>query len=208
MKALLPIGYFPPISYFAYVLRADVTLERHEHYVKQSLRSRCTIIGANGPLQLHVPRSKTDQRQTIGQCAIHNTDEWRKLHWRSLVSAYRNSPYFAYYEDELLPFFEEEHTNLFELGLKSLHLVCGILGIERTFQLTEHYVADFQGLDLRNAWNKRNYELQSPIQHFPSYIQVFSDRFAFMPDLSILDLVFCQGPRSVEYLQNLKLSYS
>ncbi|MBI1286363.1 MAG: hypothetical protein GC178_02185 [Flavobacteriales bacterium] len=207
MKALLPIGYFPPISYFAYLLRDDVTIEKHEHFVKQSLRSRCAIMGANGPLNLLVPRAKATERQPISQSAIHNAEDWRKLHWRSLEAAYRNSPYFEYYEDELLPLFQEEHTNHFELGLESIQAVCDILGIDFKPAFTESYQTEFHGIDLRNAWNKKQYETTSPVAEFPTYIQVFSDRFAFASDLSILDLMFCQGPRSIDYLQNLELTH-
>lgn len=207
MKALLPIGYFPPISYFAYLLRDEVTIEKHEHFVKQSLRSRCVIMGANGPLNLLVPRAKATERQPISQSAIHNVEDWRKLHWRSLEAAYRNSPYFEYYEDELLPLFEKEHTNHFELGVETIQIVSEILGIDFEPAFTESYEVETDAIDLRNAWNKKQYETHSPVAEFPTYIQVFSDRFEFAPDLSILDLMFCQGPRSIDYLQNLELTY-
>lgn len=205
MNTLLPIGYFPPISYFAYLLRDELVLETKEHFVKQSLRNRCTILGANGPLNLFVPKEKSAVRLTIDETLIHNETDWKTLHWRSLESAYRKSPYFEYYEDEIQQFFEKEHSHHFQLGLESIKLVSNILNIDFKPKLTQEYIIEFDGLDLRNAWNKQNYSAKKPATNLERYIQVFSDRHDFAPDLSILDLLFCQGPRSVDYLKALQL---
>lgn len=207
MKTLLPIGYFPPISYFVYLLNTDVSMEAKEHFVKQSLRSRCTVLGANGPLHLLVPRLRSDERQLMDQTIIDQASDWKTLHWRSLESAYRKSPYFEYYEHHFEAFFSENHTNHFELGLRSVQLVCQLLKVTFEPSITTEYVAEFEGLDLRSAWNKQNYAAKAPVEKLPAYIQVFSDRFSFESDLSILDLLFCEGPRSVDYLRELKLTY-
>lgn len=206
MKTLLPVGYFPPISYFAYLLRDEVTIETKEHFVKQSLRNRCTILGANGSLNLLVPRTKSNERLTMEQTQIHDETDWKTLHWRSLEAAYRKSPYFEYYEDELEPFFKKAHTHHLPLGLESIQLVCELLGIAFKPETSSSYQTNFDGLDMRNAWNKQNYLEQSPVVSFPTYIQVFNDRHAFEPDLSILDLLFCLGPRAVDYLKALELT--
>jgi hypothetical protein len=204
MKVLLPIAYFPPISYFAYLVQNEITFEKHEHFVKQSLRNRCTIMGANGPLNLLVPRTKSEVRLTIEHAKIHDEEDWKTLHWRSLESAYRKSPYFEYYEDELLPFFKKDHTHHFQLGLESIQIIFQLLGIEFKHEFTTKYEAEFDGLDLRSVWNKQDYSLQNPIKSYPRYIQVFSDRHKFEPDVCMLDLLFCQGPRAVDYLRSLK----
>ncbi|MCF8463258.1 MAG: WbqC family protein [Flavobacteriales bacterium] len=206
MKVLLPIGYFPPISYFAYLVQNEVTFEKHEHFVKQSLRNRCTIMGANGPLNLLVPKTKSDVRLTINHSKIHNDEDWKTLHWRSLEAAYRKSPYFEYYEDDLIPFFEKPHTHLFQLGLESIQIILQLLRVEFPFEFSTKYEDDFDGLDLRSAWNKHEYSHQNPIKSYPRYIQVFSDRHQFEPDVSMLDLLFCQGPRAVNYLHALELN--
>jgi len=206
MKILLPIGYFPPISYFAYLLQGEASFEKHEHFVKQSLRNRCTIMGANGSLNLLVPRTKSTERLTIEHATIHNEEDWKTVHWRSLESAYSKSPYFEYYEDELLPLFQKSHTHHFQLGLESIQIIFQLLGIEFNYEFTSNYEPDFAGLDLRNVWNKQDYNLQNPIKSYPRYIQVFSDRHEFEPDVSILDLLFCQGPRAVDYLKALELA--
>ena len=206
MKVLLPIGYFPPISYFAYFLETEVTIEKHEHFIKQSLRNRCTIIGANGCLNLLVPRTKSNDRSTIGTAQIHNETDWKTLHWRSLEAAYRKSPYFEFYEDDLRPLFKKTHTYHFELGLESIKTICNLLEMDFKPDFTSKHESSFEGLDLRNSWNKQDYAKQNPVKSFPRYIQVFSDRHEFVPDLSILDLLFCQGPRAVDSLQQLELT--
>jgi len=206
MKTLLPVGYFPPISYFAYLLRDEVTLEKKEHFVKQSLRNRCTILGANGSLNLLVPREKSNVRLRIDQTRIHDETDWKTLHWRSLEAAYRQSPYFEYYEDDMHPFFKKEHTHHFQTNLESIQLVCDLLDVEFKPELTTDYTADFDGLDLRSTWNKQDYIEQNPAKSYPRYIQVFSDRHEFAQDLSILDILFCLGPRAVDYLKQLELT--
>jgi hypothetical protein len=206
MKVLLPIGYFPPLSYFAYLLSNDVSIESKEHFVKQSFRSRCTIMGANGALNLLVPRLRSDVRQTMDGAIIDQETDWKKLHWRSLESAYRKSPYFEYYEHHFEAFFSEPQTRHFEMGLRSVQLACQLLKIPFEPTITSTYLQQFDGLDLRSAWNKQAYAAKVPVAHFPPYIQVFSDRFPFAADLSILDLLFCEGPRSIDHLGELKLT--
>lgn len=205
MKVLLPSGYFPPISYFAALAQYEPVIETKEHFIKQSLRNRCSIIGANGPLNLYVPRTKSSAKEPMDECLIHHEENWKTLHWRSLEAAYRNSPYYIYYEHELKSFFDEDYTHLFQLGVKSVELSCKLLGIDRSLEKTKEYAVDFAGMDLRNAWNKKEYVVNPPVKHCPPYIQVFSDRHVFSPDLSILDLLFCIGPSSKQYLQKLEL---
>lgn len=207
MKVLLPSGYFPPISYFNYLIDAEVSIETQEHFVKQTLRSRTHVCGANGPLQLMVPRTKGPERTKMADVRIHEDGHWRKLHWRSLESAYRKSPYFEYYEDRFSPFFEAEFASMIDLNVASTRLVADLIGIPFNPILTGQYEKEPEGIDLRNAWNKMVYRERSPIVEFPTYIQVFSDRYEFQPDLSILDLLFCEGPRSKDYLARLQRSY-
>lgn len=206
MHVLLPIAYFPPISYFAWLIKNDLVLERKEHFVKQSLRSRCEILGANGTLHLNVPKTKVQGKEPVDECEIFSEIDWKTQHWRSLEAAYRNSPFFDYYADELKPLFEKEHTYLFQLGLESTELICEFLNIRFEPTFTSSHEVIPKELDLRNAWNKRDYSEKPPVKAFPEYIQVFSDRHAFVPDLSILDLLFCLGPQSVEYLKKLELN--
>jgi len=203
----LPSAYFPPISYFSYLIKGNILIETKEHFVKQTIRNRCTILGANGALNLLLPRTKPSQRQPFDQDVVHEEMDWRKLHWRSLDSAYRSSPFFEYYEDELQPFFNLTEDNILALNLKSIQLVCSILEIPFKHEITTEYKSEFNGLDLREAWNKIPYREQNIVENYPSYIQVFADRHPFVQDLSILDLLFCVGPKAIDYLQNLHLSH-
>lgn len=206
MSVILPAGYFPPISYFAYLFSKQITIETRENFVKQSIRSRCVILGANGPLNLLVPKKKASKRETINDVLLHYENDWPTLHWRSLEAAYRNSPYFEYYEDELRPFFNSERSSLLSLNLDSISIVCGMLNMHFEPELTTKYEINPDEVDMRSSWNKQEYVKANPVKSFPEYIQVFSDRHAFIPDLSILDLLFCLGPKSLEYLKELKLN--
>lgn len=207
MDVLLPLAYFPPISYFAYLVRHDAVLEVHEHFVKQSVRSRCEVMGANGPLKLMAPRVKEAERKRMHEVKVFNEEPWQRLHWRSLEAAYRSSPYFEFYEADLLPMFENEYGSLMELNLDSIRIPLQLLGLTADLQTTDAYVAAPEALDLRSAWDRRPYREKCPAQAFPPYLQVFSDRHPFSQDLSILDLLFCLGPESVSYLQQLDLTY-
>jgi hypothetical protein len=188
-------------------MNEEVTIETQEHFIKQSLRSRTQISGANGPLHLMVPRTKGPERTRMTDVKVHEDGLWRKLHWRSLESAYRRSPYFEYYEHRLEPFFQTEFASLLALNLNSTKLAVDLLGMAFEPEFTSEYQKEPDGIDLRNAWNKVNYREHSPVIEFPRYIQVFSDRYAFQPDLSILDLLFCEGPHSMDYLRALEVAY-
>lgn len=161
-------------------------------------------MGANGCLNLLVPRIKPSGKQTIMESQIHTETNWRTLHWRSLVAAYRNSPYFEYYEDEFKAFFEKDYTHHFNLNVDSITLVCEMLQLSFEKRFSSEYETEPPAIDLRSAWNKQERCKRPVCTVFPKYIQVFSDRHAFNPDLSILDLLFCLGPSSVDYLNNLE----
>ena len=194
-QVLLPTTYWGSIAYQAYLIKHDCLIEVNEHFVKQSIRSRCQILGANKPLTLNVPRVRKNSSKTIVKDICINYDHpWQKEHWRSLMSAYRSSPYFEYYEDELAPLYEEKINTLLEFNTSVQHKLFELLCIDKELQFTTSYQKEFKGLDLRN-------------HHFmtdcPSYTQVFGTNFT--PNLSILDLLFNEGPNSENYLLNLYL---
>lgn len=186
-------------------MKHKATVEAHENFVKQSIRNRCNILTANGTLQLVVPIAKSVEKHTVSQSLIFD-DDWRTQHWRSLEAPYRNSPFFDFYADEVKSIYEKEHSKIFDLSLESTKLITELLNISIDFDISEEYITNQDFIDLRNAWNKKEYRNQSPVTQFPNYIQVFSDRHLFAPDLSILDLLFCLGPQAVDYLNNLELN--
>ncbi|MEM1217054.1 MAG: WbqC family protein [Bacteroidota bacterium] len=198
---LLPLHYLPSIAYFHQLQRADtIVLEAHEHYQKRSGRNRCRIVGANGIQRLSLPLAKgKNQQQPIRDVRLAYYENWRHQHWQSIRSAYGNSPFYPYYADELATFYERRYIFLWDLNYELLTWVLGCLQWDRSVQLTERYEVAVAGRDLR-AGVRPNDETDLP---FPPYGQVFQERHGFVDNLSILDLLFCQGPQADLYLSQL-----
>ena len=194
-KVLLPTAYWGSIAYQAYLLQYDCLIEANEYFVKQSIRNRCQILGANNPLALNVPRvRKSSSKTAVKDLCINYDHRWQKEHWQSLMSAYRSSPYFEYYEYELLPLYKEKFNTLLEFNNRIQRKLFELLGIKKELHFTNSYQKEFDGLDLRN---------QNFVADCPSYTQVFGTDFT--PNLSVLDLLFNQGPNSETYLLELSL---
>ena len=200
MKVLLPIAYLGPISYFAIILKAEeVHIESKEHFVKQSIRNRCSILGANGKQTLTIPKQrKSSDKKIIAEIHISNKDKWQKSHWKSIVSAYNSSPFFDYYKDELEYFYNSTFNNLFDFNLNLTHKILQLLQEERELKISTQFQANFSGIDFRN--HTFNTEKEN------KYEQVFNEKNDFIPHLSILDLLFNLGPETEEYLLNLDLN--
>ena len=194
MKVLIPISYLGPVAYYSAILKyEEIFIETKEHFIKQSFRNRCTIIGANGSQTLTIPKErKSSDKTLISDISISNQDNWQKLHWQSIVSAYNSSPFFEYYKDELQPFYTTEQSNLFDLNLQLTHKILQFLQEEKELKLTENYNKNFDGTDLRH------HKFISPQE---KYEQVFSEKHDFTPNLSILDLLFNLGPETTSYLE-------
>lgn len=194
-QVLLPTAYWGSIAYQAYLLQHDCLIEVNEHFVKQSIRSRCQILGANKPLILNVPRvRKSSSKTAVKDLCINYDHPWQKEHWQSLMSAYRSSPYFEYYEDELAPLYQKKTNTLLDLNTCIQNKLFELIGIDKTLEFTTSYQKEFEGLDLR----KHHFETDCP-----SYMQVFGTDFT--PNLSILDLLFNEGPNSETYLLEFSL---
>jgi len=200
-KLILPACYLPPVSYFATVIRhqdRELLIEQYEHFPKQTYRNRTSILGANGKLDLYIPVKKGKMGHTIMKDVRISYDaDWQRLHWMSLQTAYRSSAYFEYYEDDFGRFYNEKFEFLLDFNLELTRLILRQLKMDGEFGLTESYHAEYPGqLDFRDSIHPKK-----PLVTVPKpYYQVFSDRFEFVPDLSIADLLFNQGPRSSEYL--------
>jgi len=199
MAVLLPHTYLGPIHYYSHIAgENDIVLEKHENFPKQTFRNRCTIYGANGPLNLVVPTVHISGQRTMDLKQIAYDHDWRKLHWKSLETAYRSSPYFEYYEDELYAILIKDYGLLIDLNRALMNMVLGIMDIQANITETDSYEEGFDGLDLRAAYSPKK-ETISGVD-FKRYPQVFEDRHGFIPNLSILDLIFNQGPNSKDYL--------
>lgn len=195
----MPYTYLGPIDYFRKLVDyKEVVFERHENFKKQTYRNRCTIYGANGELNLTVPTIHVSGERSIEIQKISYEQDWQKLHWKSLEAAYRSSPFFEYYEDDLEPILMRKYALLIELNQSLLEWVLEALDIQLEIKVTQSYEEAFDGIDLRGNYSPK--DVTPPEAEFKRYPQVFEDRAGFLENLSIVDLIFNQGPRAKEYL--------
>ena len=201
---LLSTAYFAPIQYYSNLIRCNqVVIERCEHYNKQSWRNRCTIYSANGLLDLVVPVAKSlKPKVIITEVEISYDTLWQKQHFKAIESAYRRSPYYEYYIDDLTPFFNNRHHYLYEFNMQIMRMVCSLLKIPLHVQESHEYIKSGEGIvDLRNSLHpKIGWLHPDPRYAPPYYLQVFADRWGFKPNLSILDLLFNIGPEAKSLL--------
>lgn len=201
MIILIHPTYFPNLAHFIAIANSDeVVLEMDDNFLKQTYRNRTYIYGANGKLGLNIPVIHSQKnRQKYRDVKIYNQDKWQSLHWKSLLSAYRTSPFFEYYEDDLQPLFTEKAEFLLDFNLKCFETICDCLQLEVTTSKTETYQKTFEGkTDLRHLVNAK----KEATYNFETYTQVFSNKHGFIPNLSILDLLFNEGPNALNYLES------
>ncbi len=203
-SVLLSTAYFPPVIYFAHIIQSsEFIIETEENFQKQTYRNRCVILGANGTLNLTVPVQHNEPKIKISNLNISYHSNWQLIHFRAIESAYRNSPYYDYYIDEFKPFFHKKFNSLLELNSSILNICLCLLNYKGKITFTKEF-AKVQN----NSDNDFRYSL-SPKKavsdyEFPEYHQVFIEKFGFIPNLSILDLIFNHGPESKEYLKSIK----
>lgn len=203
---LLHLTYFPNIAHFTAMVKAkSFVFEVCDNYQKQTFRNRCDIYGANGKLSLSIPVTYTQkQRQQFKDVLISNATHWQQQHLKSLDSAYRMSPFYEFYIDDLLPLFNTEFQNLVEFNLKCFKTICGCLEFDCNYSLSEHYTINNSNTQdhrsLVNAKPKIDYT-------FNPYTQVFTEKHGYLANLSILDLLFNEGPNSINYLESQYLSF-
>ena len=204
-EAYLSTAYLGNVQYFSKLANAEVLyLEQNEHYQKQSYRNRCCIMGANGMLTLVIPVEREHgKKMPIRDVKIDYSEAWQQNHWRAMLSAYSSSPFFEYYADDIRPFYEEKKTYLFDYNLQLTELMLDLLSLSTNIVLTDTYQAEVKYLqhDYRQSINPKK-RLAKPDACFnpTSYFQVFSQRFDFTPNLSIVDLLFNEGPAAPQHL--------
>ncbi len=198
---VFPIYYFPPVSWFAAAAQERVLLlETQEYYKKQNYFNRMRILSSNRVLTLSIPIRKAKENTIICKREIFFDGKWMRDHWVSLISAYRSSPYFEFYEDYFEPFFKEKRTSLVDHNLAIIKVLREILQLDFEIQLTDsfHSSGHYQ-TDYRRAFNSKGPTQADWFTSSP-YLHVFGD--TFHPDLSVLDLLFNLGPASSVYLNN------
>ena len=204
MTILLSSYYFGPVQAYSHIAGADkVLIEQHDHYSRRTYRNRTAILVANGVMNLTVPVIKPKGKTAVKDVRISYDTNWQKNHWRSIESAYNNSPFFEYYSDDIRHIFEKKWDFLIDLNHETLMAACDILETEASIELTEEYMSGTEGVeDLREIIHpKKDPGIFDPAFRPVIYRQVFSETLDFVPNLSILDLIFNKGPEAVSVLE-------
>lgn len=217
MKALLSSTYFGPIQWYQKLNRYDECLiERHESFIKQTYRNRMLIPTSNGPLALTIP---TNHNTSLAMKDIRISDHanWRHVHWNALLSAYGESPFFEYYQDDIRPFYEKKYEFLFDFNMEITEKMIELLDIRPKISITNEYFLSEERKVKREEFNSfTNHKVESikdfreairPKKPLPDaefepkrYYQVYEQKFGFQPNMSILDLLFNEGNEAIFYL--------
>lgn len=205
-RILLSTAYFPPIEYFYYLANNNhIFIEKYENYIKQSYRNRCYIYGANGKLSLNIPVKRNNQlKSLITDIEIDYSTNWNKIHLKSIVSAYKSSPFFDFYFDDIEPFLTNKYQYLWALNNDILFKLMQLLDIESNISHTKDFISLSSNnyLDLRyliHPKQKRKYHKPNILKN--EYYQVFSEKHGFIKNLSILDILFNMGQETLPYLK-------
>ena len=191
IQKLFSIAYFPPVDYLLEMKKADaVFVEAYENYQKQTYRNRATILTGNGLYDLIIPVVRSSVKQ-IKEIQIDNDMPWQRHHWKTIESAYNNSPFFLYYRDFFEPFFQKKQTFLFDFNLELLHLLRKLFSITNSISLTPNFE-----VNAKNAEDFREFFLPKNRTFRPEkirYQQVFADRYVFAANLASIDYLFATG---------------
>ncbi len=204
--AVIELPYLPNIQFFSkLMLYQQVFLEQHENYRKSSYRNRCYIAGPNGQHRLSIPLKKgKNEQQNIQQVEIAFNEPWPHQHWQAIQSAYGNAPFFEFYVDYFQPIFEQPDESLFAFNQRLFNTLLKVIPVTAKIEYTSEYHEEWpsDADDLRHFMlpKKMGREADDFYQAAP-YPQVFQEKHGFLANLSILDLLFCTGPQTVQYLE-------
>jgi hypothetical protein len=200
---LIHPSYFPSISHFVAIAKANiVTFEVEDNFQKQTNRNRMYIYSPNGIQLLNVPVKHNNERhQRIKEVKIQNDFDWQKQHFKSLEAAYRTSPFFEYFEDDIQPIFQKKHNYLMDLNMETMAIVSKCMRLEFDYdETTEYFHIVTDKIDHRNLINGKK-----DTSFFEPYTQVFGDKHGYLNNLSILDLLFNEGRYALDYLKKQQL---
>lgn len=201
VSKVLPSFYLPPVSYFHQIKvnYSAICIDKYENYIKQSYRTRAIIGTANGPLNLIIPIvHEAKERKIMKDIKISYEFNWRRLHWLSIQTAYRSTPYFEFYEEEFADLYTLKEKYLIDFNSIQLERILKLLKIDRNIEYTDkYYESEPAVVDLRKEINPK--ARNSDNSGCLPYYQIFEDKIDFMADLSIVDLLFHQGPHAVNY---------
>lgn len=200
--ALLSSAFFAPVQWYQKLNRYGMCLiERHDHYIKQTYRNRCTIATTQGVQALSIPiEGYEGLKCEMKDIRISDHGNWRHLHWNALLSAYGESPFFEYYEDDIRPFFERRWEFLFDFNWEITLKMCELIDIRPTLLATDSYATATDGTcDYRDVIRPKHPQPDNGFVAKP-YYQVYQGKHGFLPNLSILDLLFNEGNEAIFYL--------
>lgn len=195
-NAILNTSYMGSIQFYTkLMLFKTVFIEQFDSYQKQTYRNRCSILGANGVLDLTIPVVRNSGKKTlVKDVRIDYVTRWQNNHWRSIFSAYNSSPFFEYYESDFAPFYEKRYKFLIDFNMELHQMIAEALELETTVQLTTGYLPVFNGDDFRGAITPKQDKVKpDPDFYAVPYTQTFSEKYGFVPNLSIIDLLFNKG---------------
>ncbi len=204
MNLIIHPTYFPTVAHFVAIAKAKtICFETADNFQKQTFRNRMFIYGANGKLLLNIPtkHNKEGNKTSYQETEIENIEDWQKQHWKSIVSAYKSSPFFEYYEDEIKDLFFTPQTSLFQLNLSIIKIICECIELDINIEYTTSFIKEYKTenyIDLRTLVNAKK-EIAT---QFENYTQVFGDKYGYLNNLSILDLLFNEGPNTLNYLES------
>ena len=197
---LLSLAYAGPIAHWVPICKQQPILwEVEDFYKKQSYRNRMEIHAANGKLMLSIPIKHLgyEGHQNYKDVQIANEFPWQRNHWLTLKTAYQCSPFFEYYEDDILPLYHNTYSSLLEFNMQFMETICELLQVQIPQEVTKTYEKNSEYYDLRSLIDVKSTRNKSVIE----YTQVFSEKNGFIPNLSIIDLLFNMGPKTVKLLQ-------
>jgi hypothetical protein len=202
-RAILPSVYLGPIQWYSKLFLSDeIIIEQHEHYVKQTWRNRTRIIGANGTQDLVIPvhaRNHTPMHEV----EINYEEGWQRQHWQSIRSAYGNAPFFEFYADYFSPFYEKKSwVKLTDYNAELLQLTLKLLKLQKKISFTNEYEVLPEGvIDFRTLISPKVAAENDTAFMQQRYVQVFEERHGFIPVVSVIDLLCCEGPAGGKMLQ-------
>lgn len=201
MDILLSSAYLAPVQYYTKLAQSKdkVYIEAFDNYIKQTYRNRCIIADANGPLALTIPTEKVSQEKVLMRdIRISDHGNWRHQHWNALEAAYRHTPFFLYYEDDFRPFYEKKIEFLYDFNMELTLMVCSLIGIEITLYPTKEYTPTSASEDDFREIIHPKHDWKKDKSFIPQeYYQVFKRKHGFLPNMSIIDLLFNMGPESI-----------